>query len=166
MPFHLKLYFSRKTTWYSNIKVVDWYPVCPIWELGFIAVADLRGVRGCICNPLAASNVFLRTYWQESIKWLYSSGMHQQLPGTVTHSLSVPYWSPDVCLDLELLRDIQFRLPANSLDSYDNNYVCHKCIYVTGSAGNSKNFGHTLHASGWTSLSKFLNPPLHSYEEI
>ena len=37
-----------------------------------------------------------------------------------TH-VSVPYWSPDVWLGLELLRDIQFGLPAilnNSLASY------------------------------------------------
>ena len=57
-----------------------------------------------------------------------------------THVL-VPYWSPDVWLGLELLRDIQFGLPAilnNSLASYqrsvpvsDNNYVCHECINVT-----------------------------------
>ena len=40
------------------------------------------GFRGCV----AASNVFLRTYLHKSIKWLYSSGMQQQQPGTVSHS--------------------------------------------------------------------------------
>ena len=91
-----------------------------------------------------------------------------------TH-VSVPYWSPDVWLGLELLRDIQFGLPAilnNSLASYqsvlntsilrsDNNYVCHKRIYVTRSGrGNPKIFGCASRTSGWTPLSKFLNPPL------
>jgi len=36
--------------------------------------------------PLAASNVFLRTYLHKAIKRLHSSGMQQQQPGTVTHS--------------------------------------------------------------------------------
>ena len=61
-----------------------------------------------------------------------------------TH-VPVPYWSPDICLGLELLRDIQFGLTAvlnKSLASYDNDCVCHKCIYVTGSGcGNSKIYG-------------------------
>ena len=52
-----------------------------------LPVADLRGVRGVQMHPpLAASNVFLCTYLHESIKGLYSSGMQQQQPGTVTHS--------------------------------------------------------------------------------
>ena len=43
----------------------------------------------------------------------------------------------------------------------DNNYVYHECIYVTRSGcGNPKIFRCTLCASGWTPLSKFLNPPL------
>ena len=61
---------------------------------------------------------FLRTYLYESI----SSGMQQQQPGTVTHSHISSLLSPDVCLGLELLRDIQFGHPAllnNSLASYD-----------------------------------------------
>ena len=87
-----------------------------------------------------------------------------------TH-VSVPYWSPDIWLGLELLRDIQFGLPAilnNSLASYQsvvmyvgNNYVCHECIHVTGiERGNPTIFGCALRASGWTPLSKFLNLPL------
>ena len=31
---------------------------------------------------------------------------------TTRHSYTVPYWSPDVWLGLEMLRDIQFGLPA------------------------------------------------------
>ena len=62
-----------------------------------------------------------------------------------------------------MLQYIQFRLPAllnNSLASYDNNCVCHECIYVTERCGNPKIFGRALCASGQTPLSKFLNPPL------
>ena len=72
--------------------------------------------------------------------------------------VSVSYWSPDVWLSLELLRDIQFGLAAilnNSLASYDNNYVCHECISMTRSGGgNPKIFGCALCASG---LNPFLN---------
>ena len=73
-----------------------------------------------------------------------------------TH-VSVPYWSPDVWLGLELLRDIQFGLPAilnNSLASYQS-------VAMTRSGrGNPKIFRCALHTGGWTPLSKFLNPPL------
>ena len=52
-----------------------------------VPVADLGGVRGVQMHPpLAASDVFLRTYLHESIKCLCSSGMQQQQPGTVAHS--------------------------------------------------------------------------------
>ena len=47
--------------------------------------------------------------------------MQQQQAQLHTH-ISVPYWSPDIWLGLELLRDIQFGLPAilnNSLASYE-----------------------------------------------
>ena len=74
--------------------------------------------------PLAATNVFLRTYLHESIKLLYSSGMQQQQPDTVTHS-RISSLRISRCLSWpKLLRDSQFRLPAtlnNSLASYDNN---------------------------------------------
>ena len=66
--------------------------------------------------------------------------MQQQQPGSYT-LISVPYWSLDVCLGLELLWDIQFGLPAiyNSLASYENNYISHECIYMTRSGrGNQK----------------------------
>ena len=66
-----------------------------------------------------------------------------------TH-VSVPYWSPDVCLGLELLRDIQFGLLA----------ICSLAYMTESGCGNPKIFGHTSRASGWTPLSKFLNPPL------
>ena len=45
------------------------------------------GKGGANAPPFGSySNVFLRTYLHKSIKWLYSSGMQQQQPGTVTHS--------------------------------------------------------------------------------
>ena len=56
-----------------------------------------------------------------------------------TH-ISVPYWSPDVWLGLELLRDIQFR-----------------CLPNWKWAWQPQIFGCASHASGWTPLSKFLN---------
>jgi len=59
-----------------------------------------------------------------------------------TH-VSVPYWSPDVCVGLELLCDIQFGL-NNSLASYDNIYVCHECIYVPEVGVETKTFSGTL----------------------
>ena len=92
---------------------------------------------------------------------------------TTRHSYTLTYqfliaWSPDVWLDLELLWDIQFGLPAilnNSLASYQSVVTiitCYECIYVTGSGhGNPKIFGCTSCASGWTPLSKFLDLPLH-----
>ena len=47
-----------------------------------------------------------------------------------TH-ISVPFWSPDVWLGLELLRGIQFRLPAilnNSLASYQSVATIITCV--------------------------------------
>ena len=80
-----------------------------------------------------------------------------------TH-ISVPYWSPDICLGLQLLRDIQFGLLANfSLASYDNNHVSWNAFtWPEVGVATQKIFGHTLHASGWNPFSKFLNPPLHT----
>ena len=71
----------------------------------------------------------------------------QQQPGTVTHSCisSLMLISRRLRIGLELIPDIQFGLPAilnNSLASYDNNYVCHECVYITESGcGNPKIFG-------------------------
>ena len=61
-----------------------------------------------------------------------------------TH-VSVPYCSPDDWLGLELLWDIQFGLQRDE-----------------SGRGNPKIFGHASRASGWTPLSKFLNPPLNT----
>ena len=38
--------------------------------------------------------------------------MQQQQPGKLHTHVSVPYWSPDIWLGPELLRDVQFGLPA------------------------------------------------------
>ena len=49
-----------------------------------------------------------------------------------------------------------------SLASYDNNYVCHECIYGTKSGHGNPKFSAVLRvpvADLWP-LSKFLNPPL------
>ena len=70
---------------------------------------EFKGGKGVQMHlPLAPSNVFLRTYLHESIKWLYSSGMQQQKPGTVTQFLTD---LQTFVLDLELLRDIQVGFP-------------------------------------------------------
>ena len=72
--------------------------------------------------------------------------------------VSVPYSSPDNWLGLELLRDIQFRQNPNWISQSNSS---HECIHATGSGrGNPKIFRCALRASGWTPLSKFLNPPL------
>ena len=75
-----------------------------------------------------------------------------------TH-VSVPYWSPDVWLGLELLWDIQFGLTSilnNSLASYQSvatRITCHECINVTRSGcGNPKNFRVYF-------VCQWLNPP-------
>ena len=59
-----------------------------------------------------------------------------------TH-VSVPYWSPDVWLGLELIRDIQFGLPAILQDR--------KWAWLP------KIFGCTSRTSGWTPHFKFVN---------
>ena len=87
--------------------------------------------------------------------------MQQQQPGTVTHS-HISSLLISRCLSRpRVASKYQFGLPAilnNSLASYNNNYVCHKCIYVTGNGrGNPKIFSR---AAAWTPLSKYLNPPL------
>ena len=113
--------------------------------------------------PLAATNVFLCTYLHEFIKLLYSSGMQQQQPSTVTHSRISSLRISRRLSWPKLLQDSQFRLPAilnNSLASYDNNYVCHGVhLHAESGHGNSKIFART---SPEPSLSKFLNPPLYT----
>ena len=81
----------------------------------------------------------------KSIKGLYSSGMQQQQPGTVTHShissllISRCLSRPRVASRYSVQTPTYFK----QLASYENNYVCHKCIYVTGNGrGNSKILGH------------------------
>ena len=79
---------------------------------------------------------------------------HMQLH---TH-ISVPYWSPDVCLGLKLLRDIQFGLTAflkNSVASYDNK--CHEQFTCRKWAWQLNIWG-VLRAP--VAESPFLNPPL------
>ena len=58
-------------------------------------VADLGG-EGANTPTLAASNYVLLLH--KSIKWLCSSGMQQQQPGSYT--LMYQFWSPDIWLGL------------------------------------------------------------------
>ena len=68
-------------------------------------VADLRGVREvqmqilyfCVRNCTSPSNDYTAVAYSNNQAQLHSH-------------VSVPYWSPDVCLGLELLRDIQLGL--------------------------------------------------------
>ena len=84
-----------------------------------------------------------------------------------TH-VSLPYWSPDVWLGLELLRGIQLGLPAilnNSLATFRSVATIITCVanaltYRKWAWQPPKNFECASCASGWTPLSKFLDPPL------
>jgi len=87
--------------------------------------------------------------------------------------VSIPYWSLDVWLGLELLRDIQFGLPAilnNSLASYQSvatiitSLTCVVNVLTWQEVGVAvqKIFGCTSCINGWTPLSKFLDLPLAS----
>ena len=98
---------------------------------------------GCKCTPLWWLVMYFCVHNCTSpFKWLYSSGMQQQQPGTVTHS-SISYLSPDVWIGLEFLPDIQFG------GLRDRKWAWHPKIFRCASRG-----------SGWTPLSKFLNPQL------
>ena len=48
----------------------------------------------------------------------------------------------------------------NSPASYDNNCVCHECIYMLEVSMATQTFLDVLRASGQTPVSKFLNLPL------
>ena len=77
-------------------------------------MADLGGVRGVQMHPpLAASNVFCVHNCTSPCSNNNQAQIH-------TH-VSVPYWSPDVWLGLELLRDIQFgpRGPPRRASAYE-----------------------------------------------
>ena len=96
-------------------------------------VANLGGVRGLQMHPpfgvFCVNNCTSPSNDYTAVEC--SNNNQAQLH---TH-VSVPYWSPDVWQGLEIF------------------------IYVTGSGhGNPQIFGCVLHASGWTPLSKFLNP--------
>ena len=115
------------------------YKCTPLWQLV---------IYFCVHNCMSPSNEYAAV--------ACSNNNQAQLHSHV----SVLYWSPDVWLGLELLWVIQFGLPAilnNSLASYQS-------VAVTRSGrGNPKIFLCALCASGWTPLSKFLNPPLPYY---
>ena len=85
--------------------------------------------------------------------------------------VSVTYWSPDIWLGLDLLPDVQLGLPAIlncSLASYQSIATIITCMCVMNAHINmpevgvaTPNFvGCVSCASGWTPLSKFLDPPL------
>ena len=79
--------------------------------LGSISVADLRGVRGCKCTHLWRLVMYFCVHICTSPSYTAVTCSNNNQAQLHTH-ISVPYWSPDVCLGLELLPDIQFGLPA------------------------------------------------------
>ena len=85
-------------------------------------VADLGGVRGVQMHPpLAASNVFcVHNCTSPSNDYAAVACSNNNQAQLHTH-VSVPYWSPDVWLGLELLRDIQFgpRGPPRRASAYE-----------------------------------------------
>ena len=86
------------------------------------AVADLGGVRGVQMHPpLAASNVFcVHNCTSPSNDYAAVACSNNNQAQLHTH-VSVPYWSPDVWLGLELLRDIRFgpRGPPRRASAYE-----------------------------------------------
>ena len=109
--------------------------------------------------PLAVSDVLLRTTARvhQMIMQQWHAATTTRHSYTHTHT-SVPYWCPDIWLGLELLRDLQFGLSPNWISRSNSN---HKCIHVTRiGAWQPKNFSCASRTSGWTPLTKFLNPPL------
>ena len=85
-------------------------------------VADLGGVKGVQMHPpLAASNVFcVHNCTSPSNDYAAVACSNNNQPQLHTH-VSVSYWSPDVWLGLELLRDIQFgpRSPPRRASAYE-----------------------------------------------
>ena len=85
-------------------------------------VADLGGVRGVQMHPpLTASNVFcVHNCTSPSNDYAVVACSNNNQAQLHTH-VSAPYWSPDVWLGLELLRDIQFgpRGPPRRASAYE-----------------------------------------------
>jgi len=70
----------------SKMRPLEFWTAVWGWLYKQMISGGFKGGKGGANPPLAASNVFLRTYWHKSIKCLYGSGMQQQQPGAVTHS--------------------------------------------------------------------------------
>ena len=95
--------------------------------------------------------------------------MQQQQPGTATHSCIC---SSLISWHLTRPRGIQLGLPAilKQLTSYlpvssDNNYVCYECVNGPEvGVASQKILECASCPSGWTPLSKFLDPPLNAGE--
>ena len=95
-------------------ETMQWAGPTPFCNLtGLWSVADLGGVSGVQMHPpLAASNVFcIHNCTTPSTAYAAVACSNNNQAQLHTHVL-VPYWYPDIWLGLELLRDIQFGLPA------------------------------------------------------
>ena len=71
--------------------------------------------------------------------------MWQQQPGTVIYTFMYQFLTDLQTFVYRPRVDSRYSVwtSSYSLASYDNNYVCHECVYVTGSGrGNLKIFRH------------------------
>ena len=85
-----------------------WYTPPPSPE----AVADVGGGGGK-CNPLWWLVMYFCVHNCTNPSNGYAAVACSNNNQAQLHTrISIPYWSPDVWLGLQLLRDIQFRLPA------------------------------------------------------
>ena len=111
------------------------------------------GFKGCKCIPLWRLVMYFCVHIAMSTSNDYTAVVCSNNNYAQLHThISVPYWSPDVFLGLELLRDIQFGLPGIfSLASCCNKYVH---LRAKSGRGNPKFFRRASRAICWTPLSK------------
>jgi len=101
------------------------------WICMVVSVADLRGVRRMQMHPPLADSNYSCVQNSTSPSNDYAAVACSNNNQAQFTRVSVPYWSPDVWLGLELLRDIQLGLPVilnNSLASYQSVATIITCV--------------------------------------
>ena len=79
----------------------------------FVVAKNSGRFKGCKCTPLWWLVINFCVHICTSPSNDYTAVACSNNKQAQLHTrISVPYWSPDVCLGQELLRDIQFGLPA------------------------------------------------------
>ena len=128
-------------------------------DTGNLPVADLGGVRGVQMHPpLAASNVFcVHNCTSPSNNYAAVACSNNNQAQLHTH-VSVPYWSPDVWLGLELLRDIQFgpRSPPRRASAYEISRGFRISEWISGFHSGFLDFSLDFWISVWISADRFL----------